>query len=343
MDGEMEHLTQPDILAEDSLTALPELAPPSDEERLANHFQGHHHEVQEMLKDPEGGPEHLMARHGLSHILDHKKGFGHISPLKSVPEHDLQDPEGYQNALDYAEHLEKHNSRMNDAAEKVFGKEDVLAHSDHPSEKEKHSLDEKLKELQENPEGLINIGGHLGKYLPDHAINLAKHATNAVSLLNQARPVSKNHSLLDPAAAPNAIDQGKYDQMLHIAQQPLSTIHYLKKGQLTDDHMNVLKAMYPKMHQAMKQKIYDRLVESKAKNVEIPYSVRIGLSKFLGMPLDATLAAQAIAAAQPTPPPPVQPGQGKTKKKTSTLGKSNKTMFTPPQASEAAEGLDQFK
>jgi hypothetical protein len=97
--------------------------------------------------------------------------------------------------------------------------------------------------------------------------------------------------------------------------------------------------MYPGVFQAMAQKISNEMVNSHANEEPVPYKVRLGMSLFLGQPIDGTMNAASIMAAQPKPPQnPQQPQGGGQKmpgrKGASSLGKSTSQYNTPGQTAE---------
>ncbi len=59
--------------------------------------------------------------------------------------------------------------------------------------------------------------------------------------------------------------------------------------------------MYPNLYTKLVGKITSGIVNAKDKGNTIPYNARIGLSIFLGQPLDSTMTPSGILSAQPQP------------------------------------------
>ena len=75
--------------------------------------------------------------------------------------------------------------------------------------------------------------------------------------------------------------------------------------------------------------------ESITRGEPIPYKLRVGMSMFLGQPLDSTMTPQAIMAAQPAPPQPQQAqASALTKKGSTALSKAGMNAETQTQGAE---------
>jgi hypothetical protein len=89
----------------------------------------------------------------------------------------------------------------------------------------------------------------------------------------------------------------------------------------------------------MANKITTQMAAARSKGETIDYKTRMGLSLFLGQPLDSTMSPMAIQAAQPPSPQPMQQQGGGSKKpsaKASTsMNKEAKEHQTQSQAAES--------
>ena len=73
----------------------------------------------------------------------------------------------------------------------------------------------------------------------------------------------------------------------------------IQKGTINSQDIKHLSNMYPSLYENLQQKVYNELFENIKKQETIPYQTRMGLSLFLGQPLDSTMMPQSIMALQP--------------------------------------------
>lgn len=91
---------------------------------------------------------------------------------------------------------------------------------------------------------------------------------------------------------------------------PLSVLEEAKRGTLTRDHVEAVKAVYPELYKQIQTQVYERLASGKS---ELPYAKRVQLAILLDIPTDKSLSPafmKAIAATYGAPakqaesPPP---------------------------------------
>lgn len=211
----------------------------------------------------------------------------------------------------------------------------VLDHAHLPSKEDINKLKELLEE--DPTEVTKNLGNNpIGHYMPDHGVALGSMAASAFMFLNSLKPQESRRSPLDSPAKPNAMQLAKYNNALSIAQQPLVVLDKLKRGTLTPDDLVALKNINPGAYQRLVTKVGEGMVEKLNKKEIIPYKTRIGLSMFLGQPLDSTLTSQGILGAQPQPQVPQEqqpqgrtPGRKPSVAATSKLNKLSEMNQTP--------------
>lgn len=247
--------------------------------------------------------------------------------------------EGIKAATEYSLAVAKGAKLADNAVTGLFKSgSKIIPDSKQPDENSRKKLEIALQSIKKDPERITQVGGQVGHYMPNHAIALGSMASNVSSFLNSLRPQSVPKAVLDtPKPIPKAV-QAQYDRALDIAQQPLSVLESVKNGTVTSHDIMALQKMYPSLYQNLKQKIMSNLVDEVSKGNTIPYELKLGLSLFMGEPLDSTMQPMAIMAAQPTPQPASQQAQGG-KKLTQDAGskmiKGSKSMQTAAQASEA--------
>lgn len=203
-------------------------------------------------------------------------------------------------AADYGLAVVKGEKLLNGAAKNLFkGAAEVLPTHTLPTEKKKEKLEKAIKNAQMDPSSLINSGGDIGHYLPSHGSNIGMTVATAVNYLTNMKPKPPNAGgMLDTKFEVSKADKATYDRVLDIAEQPLIVVQHIKDGTLLPQDVISLKTMYPGAYQKISQSLMTGMVEHLSKGDSIPYKQRMGLSLFLGQPLDATMSPQSIIATQ---------------------------------------------
>jgi hypothetical protein len=167
-----------------------------------------------------------------------------------------------------------------------------------PDEKKREKLDKRLQNIQTNPQALLDAGGETGVYLKGEASHLAQVAASAVNYLNSLRPAEPKQSPLDPPLVPSKQAKAEFNRALDIAEQPLIVIEDIRNGQVSMQDLAVLKTIYPSLYTRMAEKIVGEITDTLASGETIPYKMRLGLSLFLGQPMDSTMTGESIRAIQ---------------------------------------------
>lgn len=208
-------------------------------------------------------------------------------------------------------------------------------------ELDRNRLDKKLKELQTDPSALLNVGGKTAHYLPDQGTALAQTASTAVNYLNGLRPNTDKMRPLDGDFKASKAQNATFNRALDIAEQPLIVMKDVKEGTISPQDITTLQTIYPALYQRLSQKLTNELTDHLADGGSVPYKTRLGMSLFLGQPLDTTMTPSSIIAAQPKPsqlPQNAQdmPKQG-TKHSIAQLGKTNKDYLLPIDARQMSK------
>lgn len=250
--------------------------------------------------------------------------------------------EGLKSATEYGMNVVK-GEKLTDGAVKGLFKSGskLIPDSKKPNKESREKLDTALQKLQQDPSKLANMSNSIGHYLPEHATAIGSIASNAVTFLNSIRPQSAPKAPLDPHIPISTAVQSQYDRALDVAQQPLIVLDSLKNGTMTSHDIIALHIMYPDLYKGLQQKVMNAMIAEVSKGEHIPYGLRMGLSLFLGQPLDSSMSPNAIMSAQPTPQQAPQPeqqasnGKSISQKAGNALQKGAKSMQTATQASEA--------
>ena len=225
----------------------------------------------------------------------------------------MQQPPQVRSSLKLAQEALKGHKMSEKALSSVFDpKSDFAVSAPKPAQIDK--LKKQLGQIQKDPMSLMKVGQQV-QHLPEMAQAFTSKATSAAEYLNSLKPKEADTLPFDNSKVINAKTYDTpYDRALKIAEQPLLILTKVKQGTVNPSDVAALKALYPSLYQNMSQKITEHLIEHKAQNKLIPYHTRMGLSMFLGQPLDSTMKPQSIVAAQPKPVAPQQPqGGGKGK------------------------------
>lgn len=193
-----------------------------------------------------------------------------------------------------------------------------------------------VAEHSQNPDKLYQIGDNN----PVDEYNQAFAATSAraVQYLNSLRPNLDPKSPLDAKMPANPAQTAAYNRALDIAQQPLVVLKHIKDGTLQPQDIVTLKTIYPALYNRLSQGLMSQMIDTVNKGETVPYSTRLGLSLFMGQPLDSTMTPQGISSAQPSPEQQAQRqmDQGKAPAASSMKGleKLPQQFRTPSQAAE---------
>lgn len=248
--------------------------------------------------------------------------------------------EGFKAMVDYMHAVTKGETALNTAAKNVFkAGAEVLAASARPSEADREKLDRQVVAFQDHPEILLQREqGHLGHYLPDHQTQMTAASTGALQYLQTLKPHSVQLSPLDRSIPPTPAQENRYHRALDIANNPTVVLDHIKRGTIQPTDITDLKSMYPAVYLNMTQKLSNQMTAQQHSEDHIPYTTRLGMSLFLGQPVDSTMTPGSIVAAQPkanqTPQQP-QTGAKVTQKGGQALGKMAKGYQTTGQSAEA--------
>lgn len=176
---------------------------------------------------------------------------------------------------------------------------------------------ERVEQLASNPDILMKhldqTTGELHEAAPNVSEGIHSSMISAVQFLNSKIPRPPNEMVFSPEWEPSRAQKEQFQHYYDTIDNPLSVFKEVKNGTLSNQAMEALKTVYPKLLTQMQQSITENLNGPKLKNLN--YGTKISLSKFLGQPLcegmmPKVLASNQAALAAGTPPPPPAKGQG---------------------------------
>jgi hypothetical protein len=176
--------------------------------------------------------------------------------------------------------------------------------------------------LQSNPAALSSkVAAALGPFANDAPKATAAATQTAMAglafLASKMPPTRRDEFTLQPQLQPTtrASDSeiAQHTRFQEALDRPTMVLDLARKGALTPDHVEAVKAVYPKLYENMRTQLFTELVDSKS---ELPYGRRIQLGILLDLPTDQTLAPDFVSAIQATytasekageEPPPTKP------------------------------------
>ncbi len=243
--------------------------------------------------------------------------------------------EGFKAMVDYIAHNAKAEKAMNAAVDGVF-KTGARPNIYIPPQTTLMKLDKLVANNEKNPEATAAklANSDIGHYLPEHQATLTQTTVTALNYLQSIKPRPTVLGPLDRPIEPTAEQQHRYERALTIAENPNIIFKHIADGTLQVNDIKDIGNMYPALYQQMVTKLTNQMANVKSDDEPVPYKTRIGLSLFMGQPMDSTMTPQAIQAAQPAPKP--APQQGKAASGSTTkLGKHNSSYKTPSQEAES--------
>jgi hypothetical protein len=262
-----------------------------------------------------------------------------LSMLKFIGSNQAVESGAFKAMSDVARAVYRGEAAMTKAARGVLKSGSKVLPNKEVSKNDRDKLDKQLMALKEDPTGLMKVGGEMGHYLPDHATAAAATAANAVNYLNSLRPSTDKKMPFDSKMPPDPVKKTAFERALNIAQNPLAVMEDVKDGSITPQDLATLHNVAPGFYARMRDKLMNEVVAYQSEENEIPYKTRMGLSLFLGQPLDSTMTPMGIQSAQPKAAPQPQMAQGAPKptatgmQKLSKMGAENATIAQQRQMS----------
>lgn len=288
---------------------------------------------------------HAVGAGGIGALIgEHSLGPVFNSVLPALLRPILKNPgnaAGAKAAIDYGMNVVKGEKLLDKATKGLFKSSEVLPDHLFPTSKEREKLNLAVEKSNTDISDIAKAGGDIPHYLPDHGTAISQTSAQVVNYLNSVKPQTDPKSPLDNERVTNSAAEAKYNNALDIAQQPLVVLQKIKDGRLSMNDVMALGTMYPSLYMGMRAKLSDQMMNRKSDEEPIPYRLRMGLSMFLGQPLDSTMTPQSILSIQSgyqeakgsQPETATQPAQ-KPKRSTAGLNKLPGQYMTQGQSAE---------
>lgn len=167
-----------------------------------------------------------------------------------------------------------------------------------PDEKDRKKIDQKVMQFQLQPEKMLELSDSVSDYTPEQGKRVAELSMNAVNYLANLRPAPSKLGPLNKELPPGPLEMASYHRTLDMVNQPLLILSDVKSGRVRVQDLKALTTIYPSLYNKLAQNMTNELIDVVSKGEEIPYQTRLGLSLFLGQPMDSTMTPQSIQAIQ---------------------------------------------
>jgi hypothetical protein len=261
---------------------------------------------------------------------------------------------GHSNSPDPIKHLHDYHDEAKRGKKRLEGHINNLYNTNKLDieQPDVEPLKNRLQELEEKPDELMEIGGQLGASMPEHATQIGEKAAKALTYFKTIRPMNTQVSPLDEPLEPDSFQMSKYNRQLSLAENPSLLFQHIKSGILLPQDLETLQTIHPHLLKSMTDQAMEALVDAKARGKQIPYRQRQSLAMLLNEPLDFTQTPQAMQAIiasaapqqaqrQPQPKKDKKKGQhGLTAQDLKQLDKVDQLSETPLEARQINKNKD---
>ena len=197
----------------------------------------------------------------------------------------------------------------------------------------------KLNEFSANPTGLPDhlAQGSEALYHTAPNITQALHSSTmaGISFLDSKMPRPTIQTVIGSEWKPTPSQKAQFMRYYSAVHDPIGALKQVKDGALTNETMEALQAVHPKLLQEMRQKVVENLDHEKARS--LGYAQKISLSKFMGEPMDNGLVPGILLSNQTAMAAPSPQAQEQARFSKSQMSKSK----TPGLYATATQKLEQ--
>lgn len=142
----------------------------------------------------------------------------------------------------------------------------------------------------------------IGDVDPRIAQTMQTRAANAAQYLYDHAPKPPNRATMIAGKwKPSDIDLARFERISAVIEDPKEALESLKRGTLTVDEVEALKNCYPKIYEGIVVQLAEQIPQLRE---DLPYRERVQLSILFGVPVDATMEPNFLAAIQAVSAPP---------------------------------------
>lgn len=245
-----------------------------------------------MLGDPEINGEHVVSHIGLDNILNGKLNTGILKAAEKAA-----DPEnaGITGLGHLEKSISKHGANLEKSAKSLFDEGPEKGDFSPPDLQEHSEKIEKLRNLANNPQALIDTVSNAtqGAYSVAPQITQSAQQTmiRAIQFLAAKAPVVKDDPL-DKPLPPSELEANMFNRYAEVVKNPSIAFQQMKNNTLIPETLETLQTVYPKLYDKMKQGVLENI------DPEMPYQRKLLVSQFLGMPLDSSTSPENVLSLQ---------------------------------------------
>ena len=220
--------------------------------------------------------------------------------------------------------------------EHISGAKGLLTQKLTPEDQQKKfdKIASQIKEITTNPELALNKVANATKDFGIHAPTLAAKVGGtmmaAANFLASKLPAQDAPSIGTKPYQPSSTELARFNRYYNTVNKPLSILKELDAGIVTQEGLEAMQAVHPKLLQSMQSELLDQFTSHKDTG-SIPYKKRLAMSMFLGQDLTNSLKSENIASAQlpnAAQAPPQQNGAPQKRSNQIGLGKLDKSSQT---------------
>jgi hypothetical protein len=197
----------------------------------------------------------------------------------------------------------------------------------------------KLNEFSANP---MSLPDHLAQgtdafYHAAPNITQALHSSTMaqISFLSQKMPRPTMQTMMGSEWKPTPSQKAQFMRYYSTVHDPIGALKQVRDGALTNETMEALQAVHPKLLSEMRQKVAENIDHDKARS--LGYAQKISLSKFMGEPMDNGLVPGILLSNQTAMAAPSPQAQEQARFSKSQMAKSK----TPGLYATATQKLEQ--
>lgn len=197
-------------------------------------------------------------------------------------------------------------NRIVDDSKAVFSAASKRAIMSVGSQLSDRSYKQKVDQIQQlsNPDTLINHMdeqmGHLHEAMPNVTPHMQSTMQQGLQFLQSKIPQAPTQYPLDGKWEPTQAQKNQFSAYYNAVNDPISALKQVKNGTLSNETMEVLTQVYPRLLQEMRTELTTNMREPAS------YATKIALAKFMGQPLDSFQTPQSVQANQAAMSTPVQ-------------------------------------
>lgn len=131
---------------------------------------------------------------------------------------------------------------------------------------------------------------------PELGQGLQGVAIRGLSFLNQKLPKPNTELPGDRQYEPSIAQKSQWLRYHESVNDPLSALEHIRKGTLSNEHMEALNAVHPNLLKEMQNEMVAQMEPDKVR--ALPMAVKASVSKFMGSPVTSGLMPQVVQADQ---------------------------------------------